>query len=294
MINQQLINFIISQQATGKNKEDIVQALRATGWTDVDIETGFQVVASGVSIPGTMATTEELPGPMQILSEAWEIYNQRFWTLVGIYVLPLAIWVVAGLLVGLGSVHPELASKYFQGGGIIVAIVLVVALIIAAIYIGVWGQVALIVGIKDHGEKIDIKESFKRSRAYISPYFNASLAAGLITALGFILLIIPGIIFLVWYAFAGLITITENLSYGKALKQSKALVKGRWWAVFGRIFFGGLIGIIISLVANSAGNILGKDGGTWTSTVVSLFVSPLLVAYNVQLYLNLKKTQKVS
>jgi hypothetical protein len=55
------------------------------------------------------------------------------------------------------------------------------------------------------------------------------VAAG--TALGLLLLVVPGLIFLTWFAFAGPIIELEGTKVRTALKRSRQLVRGHFWAV---------------------------------------------------------------
>jgi hypothetical protein len=55
------------------------------------------------------------------------------------------------------------------------------------------------------------------------------VAAG--TALGLLLLVVPGLIFLTWFALAGPIIELEGTKVRAALKRSRQLVRGNFWAV---------------------------------------------------------------
>jgi len=59
------------------------------------------------------------------------------------------------------------------------------------------------------------------------------MLVGLFTSLGFLLLIIPGIIIAVRYMFAPMIAAVEDKSI-KPIDESKRLVKGRFWKLVGR------------------------------------------------------------
>ena len=61
-------------------------------------------------------------------------------------------------------------------------------------------------------------------------------AMGLLITIFFLLLIIfPGIIYIVFYQFALESVVLRNLRGMKALSYSKKLVKGYWWPVFGMV-----------------------------------------------------------
>jgi uncharacterized membrane protein len=87
-------------------------------------------------------------------------------------------------------------------------------------------------------------------------YFIASLIQGVIVTIGFILLIIPGIILSIRLYYTYYLIIDKNLGFVEAIKKSWAITRGNTWNLF---FFGILIGLI---------NILGA-----LCLIVGLFVT---------------------
>lgn len=99
--------------------------------------------------------------------------------------------------------------------------------------------------------KMNPKDSFKYSWKKLWGFSLVSILVGLITGAGFILLIIPGIIFLVWFHFAGFEYMTKDVKVGEALSGSKKLVKGNFWKVFGRIITFAIFAIIVQIILGS-------------------------------------------
>jgi len=98
-----------------------------------------------------------------------------------------------------------------------------------------------------------------RDIVYYKPivkYVLASIAGGLIALVGFILLIIPGVILAVRLQYATYLVVDKNLGPIEALKTSWKLTRGNTWNLF---FFGILLGLI---------NILGL-----LCLVVGLFIT---------------------
>jgi hypothetical protein len=82
-------------------------------------------------------------------------------------------------------------------------------------------------------EKIEIKDMFS---VFERNYWNAVLAGlikGIIIFFGFIMLIVPGIIFACRLAFVQYLIIDEKMEAMEALKVSWAMTKGHGWTVFG-------------------------------------------------------------
>lgn len=76
---------------------------------------------------------------------------------------------------------------------------------------------------------------------------GTSILAGLIIGLGS-LCIVPGFIFMVWYAFIAQVVVVEALGGEKALSRSKRLTEGFRWRIFGLVVLVVIIqGIIVGL-----------------------------------------------
>jgi hypothetical protein len=92
---------------------------------------------------------------------------------------------------------------------------------------------------------------------------------------GTILLIIPGIVFAIWFSFSKLVFVNEKLGIVDSMKKSRGLVKGRFWAVMGRLIvfgvFSGLAGFVISTVP--------YVGGIISALSRALFILPLFLLY---------------
>lgn len=122
------------------------------------------------------------------------------------------------------------------------------------LFISFWVDMAgikAILGITS-GKKVDVNEALKFSLKNIPTFSLLVVVLGLIQIGGLILLIVPGIIFGVWYSFSKFLFVEKKLSIMESLKESKKLVLGRFWKIIGRLFvfglFSGLSGAIISSV----------------------------------------------
>lgn len=73
---------------------------------------------------------------------------------------------------------------------------------------------------------------------------GTSILVGLVLMVGFILCIVPGIIFYIWYVFFAQIVVVEKLSGTTAMQRSKSLTEGYRGRVFGVIVLLIVVGII--------------------------------------------------
>jgi len=94
------------------------------------------------------------------------------------------------------------------------------------------------------------KNVFNRSKKYFWKYIGLSLLIYLCLVPLYLLLIIPGIIFSIYWIFAFYVLVRENTGIWESMKRSKIIVKGKWWKVFGYSLLLGLIIVAVSLVSN--------------------------------------------
>jgi len=295
MTTPEMLDYIKRQHQAGRQREEISQALRQSGWQDSDIQEGLNSALGPASETGdiTSLPAGKLPSAMEILKQAWEIYQNRFWLLLGISAAPALIVLAFGAIFGGGAaLAGKTGANPFLSLGF--GLVLMIVLIITMIYVGVWSSVAELFAIKDQAENIGFQEAFKRGRPYINNFFSTGLLAGLAVLGGFILLIVPGIIFALWFSQACYIVINENLSNTAALKKSKAYMKGRVWEVFlkylfiGLVVYGGLAVISLGLGGIALALKTKSENISWISNVLSFVIAPLVTTYGYMLYKHLK------
>lgn len=168
-------------------------------------------------------------------------------------------------------------------------LILLVQLIIAAV--GVLASIALLCAAMN--PMLTIQDAYKKSLSYFVRYVILSILVGLAVFVGFILLIVPGVIFMVWFAFAYYILIAENIGGIDAMKRSKQMVSGHWWSVFGHLVFVTACSLAVALVL---GFLVGLTGmmenavvGNIYSTIVSALIAPVFVIYFYLLYQRMKQ-----
>lgn len=98
------------------------------------------------------------------------------------------------------------------------------------------------------GKKEKIKNLYRQAWKKFWKYLFLSILIVLLIVFGIVLLIIPGIIFMIWFSFSSYELILENRGVTRSLGESKRLVKGRFWKVFGRMIVFAVFGMIIQLL----------------------------------------------
>lgn len=105
------------------------------------------------------------------------------------------------------------------------------------------------VGLDTYERGVSNSESLKAALSRLGTYFLAAVLIYLIVAFGFILLVIPGIIFLMKYGFGDLVALDTDLGPVEAIKRSGEITYGYKWRLFGfyilSIILGGLSSFLI-------------------------------------------------
>lgn len=166
-----------------------------------------------------------------LFRNSWEIYKRRFAVLIALYFFSLLAFLAVIALFGGAGFLLSLVFSSSKGPLIAIMVFTGVTAGMAAIC---WGLAAVVCAVADEG--IGFKEAlvhgWQRTAAFI---WFFSIAGFIITG-GFLLFIIPGVIFLVWFAFGQFILVNNNEHGMNALLKSKAYVKGHWFDVFLRLF----------------------------------------------------------
>lgn len=230
--------------------------------------------------PSVSQGKPKLPGTFALIDQAWTIFTDRLGTILAIVLIPVALSVVLGMVgAGIFSVVRFQNDGTVNWLGIAFGIILGIALILAFVLIIGWGQVALLYAIKDRGEKIGFKESYRRGWHKLASYWWVAILTGIIVGGGSLLFGIPGIIFGIWFLLATYVLVAEDVKGMDALFKSKEYVRGYWWAVFGRTLLFGILSFIASLILRFI---------PFGSIVASLFLGPLALIFSYLIYTNLK------
>lgn len=124
----------------------------------------------------------------------------------------------------------------------------------AIVFIGgliavIWGSLATYFAVANPDQAPTVNAAFKLGGPFFLDSFTTGLLAGLWVLLGLILLVIPGFYWAILYSLATYLVFKERLANMAALKRSKQLITGHWWAVFWRVvLFGVGLGLLTSIL----------------------------------------------
>lgn len=207
-----------------------------------------------------------------LFANSWKRFEERFTVTVEIFAVPAALIVLSKLL------FAHMTPAAF-GLGAIVYLVSIVVSIIASLAL-----------ISAFGKNTNFAESYGTGIKLFWPGIWIAILVLLATLGGLIMLIIPGIILMVQLGFSNYVLVIDNKRGMGAIAQSRAYVKGHWWAIVGRILLLTLIFIVAGIVILAPLTLLlGKIFGAILYGIFIVFITPFAVSYQYELFHNLRR-----
>lgn len=211
----------------------------------------------------------------ELLTVSYSIFKNKYPTIAA---LTLTVYLpVNSFLAFYGK---KVAAAPFSHGSYFNLVILLDALFGVLTVMGT----AFVVERTVNGEDARYGESLKKAFSRWGIAVGTNLLTALILIFLFLLLIVPGIVWSVYYSFVIQVVVLRSIGGKQALAYSKSLVQGSWWRVFAITFTLGVLNLALgSLIMveteSPAFNAL-------LMTLVDLVSSYFLVAITV-LFLNL-------
>lgn len=135
------------------------------------------------------------------------------------------------------------------------------------------------------GRKASFSDCLGRGFAMLPRVIVGAILASIAYAIGFMLLVIPGVVLsLMWWVFIPVI-IVEGAGIGEAFGRSRDLTRGHRWGILGLLFVVGIVQWIVSMIVGLIGRALGPVGAEVLNLVVILgFTSFFAVLCTVGYY----------
>ena len=247
--------------------------------------------------PPPTATTASRPmRPTGIVGTAFRLYRRHWRTLLAIIALaaPLAVsFPSTRVLPGPGGQYQVIVHhRVVATGGswadtAVVALAAVVALLVFAVLAGALTGAALAAA---SGEDLGIRRSYRSGIRRVWPLLLVLVTSWVLTTLGAVLLIVPGVIVGVLLVVSVPALVAEGGRARQALARSVDLVGGQWWHTFGTVLLAWvLLGLVVALVDTAVGR-LGRGwlAETAAQALSITLVTPFAALVGVLLYLDLR------
>lgn len=189
----------------------------------------------------------------QLIEDSWRLFSGN----LGLFVTIALVVVVPADLIVLGVGLGELWEHYRSNPGLgptalsaVLHLLVIQPLVTAAC-------IAAVMALGS-GEQPTAGWSMQRGFERWGAVLAAIIVGGILTGIGFFLLIIPGIWLAVALYFASQAVVAEGRPPIEALRRSRELVRGQWWRIFGiGVFFSVVVGVasgIVNVAAEAAAN----------------------------------------
>jgi hypothetical protein len=195
-----------------------------------------------------------------VFGESWELYKAHWRHFA---VIALLIYAVIALLTIL-----------------LVALLGWLGVLLAAL-VGIagafWLQGTLIEAVRDVRDgraDLSVSETFERVLPVLNRVVLAGILLGLAIGIGFLLLIVPGLVVLTLWIFVIPAIVLENRGVGESFGRSRELVRGNGWNVFGVI----VLTFILLLGVSIAIRLILAPLDDWLASLVQQVVANTLVA----------------
>jgi hypothetical protein len=197
----------------------------------------------------------------EVISETFSIYGQNLGALLG---SAIVVFIVVGTISGL-----------LEAAGGLILILLAAAVRIAghALYIGF--VVKLVEDTRDGRRDFGVGDLFSAASPFILPLIGFGVLYAIGVTIGFLLLIVPGLILITFWSVGAPAIVVEGIGPIDAFGRSWRLVRGNAWPVFGALLIVLLIVIGVGVVLGALATPIG-DGEV--ATYIAAIISSALTA----------------
>jgi hypothetical protein len=203
-----------------------------------------------------------------VLGESWQLYKTHARHLLTIaFVIYLITAIVSALLQEVGGIFGALLGSLVT----LVAVFLLQAALVKAVQ-----------DVRDGSIDMSVGQTFSAASPYLGSVGGASILAGILITLGFILLIIPGLFLVTIWCLIVPVIVLEQAGALASFGRSFQLVRANFWNVFGTLFLvfvllfavDLVLGIIFRFMPHLLGNFLAAViGGTLVAPFIAVVVT---------------------
>ena len=162
------------------------------------------------------------------IGRSWELLKDHFLPLVG-----ATIVVTVALAVLQAMLH------------IVPALGVIASLLLTGVFLGGLNLYYL---RQLRGEAVEFGDAFAGFTLALVPLMLGGLVSSLLTCVGFVCLILPGIYLAVAWAFTTLLIIDKKMDFWTAMEVSRRVITAQWWRMFGLIILAAIIGMLGALL----------------------------------------------
>jgi hypothetical protein len=166
-------------------------------------------------------------------------------------------------------------------------IALLLSLVAGTLFTGM--VVELVSDIQDGRRDHSAGELLRAATPVLGQLLLVGIVAGIGIVIGFVLVIVPGLILItIWSVAAPVVVLERPGGVFAALGRSRELVRGNGWQVFGVIFVLFFLVIIVSSAIEIGADSAGTGAGIVARVVVGILTGPISALAAAVLYFDLR------
>jgi hypothetical protein len=208
-----------------------------------------------------------------VLSEVFSVYGQNFGALIG---SAIVVFVVVGVVAGLLENGQDLIRNLLAT---------IVRLVGYAIFTGF--VVRLVQDVRDGRRDQTVGGLFEAAMPAILSLIVYGILFGIGAGIGFILLIVPGLILVTFWAVGAPAIVVEGVGPIEAFGRSWRLVRGDAWSVFGTIVVVFVILAVVTFVLAAIANPIGNGAVIVAAIISSVLTAPVYALTAAVMYFDL-------
>jgi len=209
----------------------------------------------------------------EMVDASIKLYQANFATLAGITAVIIVPWTL--LIYAIDQSDSIVAAVVAFSGGFAISPIVSGAV--------AWAAAELYLG-RDPG----VGQTYSHVGRRLGAVVAVALLTGLAIMLGFILLIVPGLILMARLFAATVAVVIEDRGATDAIRRSADLVKGTTGRVLGYLIVMGILVAIATGILGAIGSAVGDAGNLALQVIASVLFMPLSAVFGVLLYFDLR------
>src|SRR5438309_2906676 len=234
----------------------------------------------------------------EVISKTFEVYRRGFakyfvlFTVVGVIVQVVTTLAQQAFVLPTLPVNPtpqqfsSWFSALFAAFFLLIGVIFVVNIVFSTIAEGSSVKMASVQITKG---QVSLGASIRFAVSRLLSIWALSIIVGIIVVLGFIALIIPGIILAIMYSLALPVLLIENKGVMESMGRSRQLVSHRWAKTFGTFLVLGIIVLIASFIVSAISGSLGILGPVVNGIISALYQAIIPILMDVYYYSNIAR-----
>jgi hypothetical protein len=165
-------------------------------------------------------------------------------------------------------------------------VALLISLVATTLFTGM--IVELVADLQDGRRDSSVTRLLQAVTPVLGRLILVGIVAGLGVVIGFVLLIVPGLILITIWSVAAPVMVLERPGVFDALSRSRELVRGNGWQVFGVIFVLDVLVVILGAGIELGASSAGSGAGIVARVIVGVLAGPLSALAAAVLYFELR------